>query len=827
MKLQTDKATRVLYSTDASIYHCEPLGVFFPETESDIAEAVRRAREKRVPLLARGAGTSLSGQAITSGYLIDICSFDHVRIAGGRAIVGPGAVIDSIDRAAAPHGLRFGPTPASSNRATIGGLLANNGTGARSIRFGMAEDCLLSARVMLSDGSIRTFRHGDLSTDPLTSKVLSISEPFRNSTRWPRTWRNASGLNLRGIYNRNSLLPLFCGSEGSLGIILEAEIVLVPRATKSRLAIYFYDDLVSAMRAVPALLETGPSAIELMDENVLRLAKESKRYRMRVITETPPAVLIVEHEDELPTLSGARMILDDPADQADVWNTRKEGLGILMSTRAARRPLPFIEDCAVPVPALPEYVTRLSGILRKHGTEGAYYAHASAGCLHIRPLLDLSSKPDRERMDAIMEETVDLVAELGGTLTGEHGDGRSKTPYHERIFGKELVEAFEKVRDAFDPHRIFRAAGETTLRADRPVRKRPDLVPEIDRCNGEGACRKMSGVMCPSYQATGDESLSTRGRANLLRAWTEGHPVEEALDASLSKCLACKACSFECPSQVDMARLKSEYIAERGPGITDRFFANYESLSKLGRRFGMPLEKLVKRIAGIHPRAPLPRPTPKGFMREFHVPNPDALLFIDTHIEYYEPQIGEAAMKVFERMKLKVLPVRPGCCGRPAYSRGIIDRKPLDFPGTCPIIVVEPSCLSMFTEDRKDSSGRFVSLEEFVIAHADRLGPLSSGAITFHSHCHQKAMGRSAESRAMLALAGNVTEIDSGCCGMAGSFGYEHYDLSLAIAEDRFLPSLRKAKGTMIAASGRSCREMAGRHGIAARHPIEILADSL
>lgn len=683
----------------------------------------------------------------------------------------------------------------------------------------MASDHLLSARVLLSDGTLREFRRDDLDrNDPFTSAVLAVADPIRDSKRWPKIWRNASGLDVRGIYKRNSLLPLLCGSEGSLGIILEAEISLVPRAKRSQLAIFYYPDLVTAMRAVPALLETQPSAIELMDHHLLALAQESKRYKMRVITGMPPALLIVEWEDgdhsaEARNL-GAEMILDDPADQADVWNTRKEGLGILMSTRTDRRPLPFIEDCAVPVASLPEYVTRLSAILKRHGTEGAYYAHASAGCLHIRPLLDLRREDDRMRMDAIMDETVDLIAELGGTLTGEHGDGRSKTPYLARVFGRELVEAFDRIRAVFDPTGTFKPSGETRLR--------PMGFGEVDRCNGEGACRKNTGVMCPSFQATGDEALSTRGRANLLRAYFAGEDVAEALDATLSKCLACKACSAECPSQVDMARLKAEYIAKRGPTWRDRFYGNYDLLSRVGRKAGIPFEGLVKRLIGIHPNITMPRPARKG-IPEIHVDKPDAILFIDTHIEYYEPQIGLAAMKLFDRMKLRVQPLRPGCCGRPAYSRGLLDEvKPLNFPGTCPVIVVEPSCLSMFENDT-----RFVSIESFLLDHADRLPRCPSEDITFHAHCHQKAMGKSGESKALLGLIGTVTEIDAGCCGMAGSFGYEHYSLSLAIAEDRFLPALRKAHGSILSASGRSCREMAARHGMRAKHPVEVLADAL
>ena len=868
--IRSDAATKRLYSTDASIYICEPAGAALPRSEEELAELVHWASKEGVTLLPRGAGTSLSGQAITSGVIVDLSSWNSIRIEGDRAHVQPGAVIDAIDRAASPTGYRFGPTPASSNRATIAGLLANNGTGARSIKFGMASDHLHSARVLLSTGEIRRFTRGDLERgDSLAAAVLEIADPVKDSPRWPRTWRNASGLDIRGIYTRHSLLPLFCGSEGSLGIILDSEVSLVPRAQSSMLAIFFYDDLVAAMRHVPALLETGPSAIELMDRRVIEQARRSRNFELRLIKETPEALFVVEYEDKDETARalalGAKLILKEPADQKEIWTTRKEGLGLLMSMRGQRRPIPFIEDCAVPVEKLPEYVERLDGIIRRHGTEGAYYAHASAGCLHIRPLLDLHRPEEIETMDAITSETVDLVAELGGTLTGEHGDGRSKTPYHDRIFGKELVGAFDRIRKVFDPAGIFRPAGDTRYRTQQPARPwkpalrwETDFLDEVERCNGEGACRKMDGVMCPSFQASGDESLSTRGRANLLRGLLAGEDLTDAISVSLEKCLGCKACSSECPSQVDMAAMKAEFIHHRGPTLRDRFFGHYEKLAQAGRLFGVPLESLVKKAIGVHPKSMLPVPTLTGFFERWRKQQQsppaaaggkyDAILFVDTHMEYFEPAVGLAAMKIFEAIGLKVFPSRPGCCGRPAFSRGLVDKaraevEKLIFPGDYPVIVIEPSCLSMFQEDSLKLSDhgsslakRAVGIETFLLRHEDRLRDMLArsavaapgDAVLFHTHCHQKAAGSNGAAVRILNLFQPATEINSGCCGMAGSFGYEkeNYNLSLAVAEDRFLPALRKAGG-VVAASGRSCREMAARHGLTALHPVQLMADRL
>jgi FAD/FMN-containing dehydrogenase/Fe-S oxidoreductase len=865
VKVHTDLATRLLYATDASIYRCVPMGVIFPRDDDDLRAALAVAREEKLPFLARGAGTSLSGQAITSGVIADLSAWNAIRIEGDVARVGTGAIIDAIDRAAAPHGLRFGPAPASSNRATIGGLMVNNGTGARSLIYGMASDHLLSARVMLSDGSVRTFARGDLDReDSLARDVMAAIEPVLDSPRWPRTWRNASGLDLRGVRRHNSLLPLLCGSEGSLGILLEAAVKLVPKPERSQLALFYYDDLVTAMKHVPALLATKPSAVELMDRTLLELARKSPKFELKVIQDSPTAVLVVEYENRDASAEaralGARMVLDDPASQREVWNTRKEGLGILCSRRGKRRPIPFIEDCAVPVDLLPEYVTRLDAIIRGNGTEGAYYAHASAGCLHIRPLLDLHDPEDRARMTRITEETVDLVAELGGTLTGEHGDGRSKSPYLERVFGPELVAAFDAVRRAFDPTGILRPAGETSMRIDDEKRPRRDVSTlmtwpepfdrEVERCNGEAACRKVDGVMCPSFQATGDESLSTRGRANLMRAWLEGEAVEEALDETLRKCLACKACSSECPSQVDMSALKAEYRNTRPPTMSDYFFGHFAELAEIGRRMGAAATgrwaaAFAKRLAGIHENCDLPAPVAESFLtRCGPVPaaaDADAILFVDTHIEYFEPEIGLAAMKLLEALGIKVAPVRTECCQRPAFSRGLLRkaRRALEtfaIPGDQPVIVIEPSCLSMLQADAPKLvpalaplARRVISIEAFLLQHATRLAailPRERSAALLHTHCHQKATGESGSVARLLEIAFDVKPVHAGCCGMAGSFGYERatYPLSVAIAEDRYLPALRAAGDRRIAVPGRSCREMAARAGIQARHPVELLA---
>ncbi len=861
--LCTDKATRLAYAFDASIFQCEPLGVFFPKEETQLQNFVRLANEFQIPLLPRGAGSSLSGQAVTGGVIVDLSAWQKIELLEGKVRVQPGVIIDEIDKKAAEQKKRFGPAPASSNRATIGGLLANNGTGARSILYGMACDQLEEARVLLPTGEIRTFARGDLDrNDGFTKQILAITGAIKDSPSWPKTWRNASGLNIGKIYSQNSLLPLFCGSEGRLGIILEAKVRLVLKPEKSFLGLFFYSSLREAMEDVPRLLKTQPSAVELMDRHILEMAEKTPLFERSLLGETlPEATLIVEYENqenyEEVRSWGAQKILATKLAQDQIWKMRKAGLGILMSTRGKRKPIPFIEDCAVPVDQLPEYVEGLEKILKEEDTFGAFYAHASAGCLHIRPLLDLDTALDQNRMANIMKKCIPLLKELGGTLSGEHGDGRTKGPYLEELLGKDLIIAFDKIQKIFDPEGIFRPYGQAQLRKRPPKNHWKRLSwpqgfsAEIAQCNGEGACRKKTGMMCPSFQATGNELLSTRGRANLLRAFLAGENVTTALKTSLSQCLACKACSQECSSQVDMALLKAEYTYQQGCTWQDHFFARFSQLSRLGNLFPsqkIPFPQIIKKTVGIDSRCDLPQLSKKSFSQQYQAhkkyhSNPDAFLFIDTHTEFYEPEIAWAALKICHHLKLSLQPLFLGCCARPAFSRGVLDLaqkqiNKLSFPKTNqPILVIEPSCLSMLKEDalRLDPSPqnwtpRIQSIESYLLPKLQSSPPKNTSlqTILYHCHCHAKTAGLANTGKDLLACIAPVQETDAGCCGMAGSFGYEkkNYDLAMKIAQDRFFPALTQHKGE-IALNGRSCREMAMRIGEKGRHPLEIIADYL
>ncbi|MDQ7820171.1 MAG: FAD-linked oxidase C-terminal domain-containing protein [Armatimonadota bacterium] len=943
-EVRFDQVTRVLYSTDASIYQVLPLGVVIPRDADDVATTLRLCAEEGVPVLPRGAGTSLAGQAIGRAVVID-CSRWMDRIleidpSARLARVQPGVVQDALNAAAAAYGLRLGPDTATSNRATLGGMIGNNSAGMRSVVYGKMVDHVVALRVLLWDGA-------ELATGPLDDAALRARREERTrggelyrvvldevdahreeiARRYPRLLRRVAGYNLPELLERPfNLSRLLVGSEGTLGVVAEATVRLVPRPPCAAVAVVHFDDLLAALEAVPAILPLRPSAVELIDRQVLEMTRAQLEYarRMTFVRGDPAALLVVEfsgdHPDEVrdrlsaleAALAGVRgayavVRAEDPAAQDNIWQVRKAGQGLLQGIRGDSKPITFVEDTAVPPERLAPYIRRVMGILERHGVRAAIYAHASVGCLHVRPYVSLKDAREIATMRAIAEEVGELVLEFGGAFSGEHGDGLVRSWFLERYYGPVVYGVFRRIKRAFDPHgllnpgKIVDAPPMTeNLRYGPGYRTREvpttfdwsrdgGFARAVEMCSGVGACRKLdAGTMCPSFMVTREEMHSTRGRANLLRAILSGllPPAEltgRALYEALDLCLECKGCRAECPATVDMARLKAEVLAHHyrvhGIPLRARLFAHIHHLSRLGAKAApastwvvqaAPTRWLLDRLGGIDRRRPLPpfaRPTFDAWWRRNArrttavADRPRVVLFADTFMRYHYPEVGRAAVGILERLGYRVEVPEVTCCGRPMISKGLLEAArararenlrrlaPYAAEGV-PIVGCEPSCLLTFRDEIPDLvpgeqaapvARRAVLIDEFLHGHIQAHGwpgsaaesnGLAPGKILLHGHCHQKALVGTRPAREVLRAAGfQVEEVDSGCCGMAGSFGFEreHYELSLAIGERRLLPAVRALPPEVpVVAMGVSCRQQIA-HGAGRRavHLVELLADAL
>lgn|SRR5574341_463343 len=939
-----DRVTRLIYSTDASIYQMMPVGVVFPRNGDEVMAAVEVARKHGVPLLPRGGGSSLNGQAINHAIILDfsrhmdqIVEVDPER----RAVrVQPGMTLGLLNQRLQAQGLMFGPDPASAERATIGGIVGNNSTGAHSIVYGMTGDHVLALDTVLSDGSHVTLDslNGDhwetRAKRPglegqLYAAMPDLLERYADHirTRYPRTFRNVAGYALDKLLDVDNpnLARLLVGSEGTLAITLEATLNLVPVPKHKRLALVHFSDQRASLEAVPPMLESDPSAIELMDRTLIDLTREKAEYRrlLTFIEGQPEVVQIVEYAGESEAQLDAGVdrlrdvlnrlghrdpivVLADPRQQANVWYVRKVGLGILTSVKGDAKPIPFIEDAAVPVEYVADYVTRIVDVCHHAGADRvAVYGHASAGCVHVRPMVNLKTADGIRQLRDIAQGSVDLVTEFGGTTSSEHGDGMCHGEFTAQLYGPQMLEAFREVKRLFDPDYRLNPGkiidtpvidDETLMRygTNYAVSLEPretmfsyesdgGFARAIEACSGVGVCRKVhQGVMCPSFMATRDEVHSTRGRANILRLAMVGMLGPEGMTSEqvynvLDLCLSCKACKRECTSNVDMTKLKAEFLhgyhQKHGVPVRSRLFANIATLNRLGQPF-QPLANLMlagpgkwlMTALGVHPDRTLPQLAPQtftGWFRRHHDERRSAekqvAFFHDTFMQHNDPRIGQAAVQVLEAAgyQITVLEQR-ACCGRPALSKGLLDEArrlaahniallaPYARQGI-PIVGCEPSCIGALVDEYSDllpgEDARLIAqntmlIDTFLIREAEAgrfeldFEP-TPRTVVFHGHCNQKALFGTADTLAMLGLIPNCTvqEVESSCCGMAGSFGYEqeHYDLSLKLAEMSLAPAVRKAAPeTIIAATGTSCREQI-RHttGREALHPIEILAGAL
>ncbi|AKU09413.1 FAD-binding and (Fe-S)-binding domain-containing protein [Haloferax gibbonsii] len=963
-EVKFDEYAQVLYATDGSIYQARPAGVVLPRDVDDVRAAVETATSHGVPVLPRGTGSSLGGQTVGRGcvvidftkYMDDIVDIDP---SAKRATVQPGCVQDHLDAALAEHGLKFAPDPASSNRSTVGGGIGNNSTGAHSVRYGITDAYTEELQVILADGSLIHTREVVLDSDEYESilaqddleaniyrTVRGLVENHESEieNKYPSLKRSVSGYNLQKVIYENddgeeviNLSKLFVGAEGTLGVIVEATVSLVTKPDETALALYCFDDLVDAMEAVPEALEFPVSAVELMDDEVFRLARESEGYAeyAEPIPEGAKAALMLEWDDELVddfeaavadtnahfVDSGAAFdVLEAYSEESQgrLWKLRKAAIPLLMSLEGDPKPYPFIEDATVPPEELAEYVQKFEEVLEDHGTSAAYFAHAGSGTLHIRPILNLKENEGIEKMHSITDDVTDLVVEHHGAFSGEHGDGMARTEFNPKMYGPELWGAFKELKTAFDPDWMFNP-GNVVYRdgpsdpgpdSDRGVgadmrenlRYGPDyqsVEPQtaidfddeggfshlVELCNGCGTCRQTdSNTMCPTYRASKEEVQTTRGRANMLRAAISGELPEDELYSErfqtevLDLCVGCKGCKSDCPTGVDMAKLKSEvkhqYHQKEGTSLRSRVFGNIDTLSKIGSKLAplsnaaaeLPGSRLVmEKVLGISSERELPSFSSESLEEWFEarggssVSPADArgkvLLFPDTYTNYNYPEPGKAAVEVLEAANVHVrIPSDLEASGRAAFSMGMLDTardraqhnvgrlRPYVDDGWS-VVFVEPSDAVMFQDEYLDlldgtgvelvSGSAYGIMEYLDVVRADDHLDFDAPAetLTYHGHCNQKATNKDHHAVGVLRRSGYAVDpLDSSCCGMAGSFGYEeeHYELSKGIGEILF-GQVDESPGDVVTAPGASCRSQLGDRPGESRppHPIEKMAEAL
>ena len=933
-----DRPSRLLYATDASLYEMEPVAVVFPRTPADAAAAVDVVRGHGVPVLPRGGGTSLAGQGVNHAVVLDFTRHMHgvLEIDADRRLarVQPGLVLSELNKAARPYGLHYPIDPSTANRATIGGGIGNNSCGTHSGLYGKTVDVVESMDVILSDGEGMRFdqvderrlralmdaggREGRLYRD---LRELAERERAEIGERFPDIPRRVSGYNLETLLDPEgvNLSQMVVGSEGTLAVVTEATVQLAPLPARRGILAAHFGTLIEAAEATVAANSHKPAAIELVDDIIIERCRSSVGYAplAEFVIGEPGAILLIEcfADNDADLVSQLRTIQSelesrgmgyafvtetDPAAQARMWQMRQAGLGLLMSMHGDPKPGAFVEDTAVPPERLPEFVARFDSAVRAKGLRAGYYGHAAAGCLHIRPVVNVKDPVGLDQTEALASEIADLVVEFGGSLSGEHGDGIVRGAFMEKMFGPRLVEAFREAKQIFDadgllnpgkiidtpPFRDNLRLGPETINHDPhgwlDFSSEGGLARAVEMCNGQGACRKFDGGMCPSFMVTQDEEHSTRGRANLLRQVLNGAmPLEELsgdrLHDALDLCVECKACKAECPSGVDLAKIKYEVLAHRhrehGVPLRDRAFANISSLLRAGSFAptlanlvaSTPIAKFALRRLGVNTSRSMPRLASETFNQWFRkrmapADQPvrgDVVLFDDTFTNFVHPEVGIAATTIIEALGYRVIRVENrACCGRTSISKGLLDDARslaernvsalVEFAESgAPIVGTEPSCLLTLRDEyplllRNEAASRVAArallFDEWLAREleAQDVGAIFAGEhgpLMLHAHCHQKALAGFDQTLAVLRRAGYEAEvIDTGCCGMAGSFGFEaeHHEMSRRMGELRLFPAIRSARHIPVAVTGVSCRQQIGHFTDAQpRHVVEYLADAL
>ena len=861
-ELLEDDVSRGVYSTDASMFQITPVAVLTPKDAQDVVAAVNFCRSNRVPIVPRGGGTSLAGQAVGEALIIDCSRHMNaiLEIDSSRRIarVQPGVLRDQLNAALKPHGLHFAPDPATADRATIGGMIATNSAGMRSVRYGMTIDHVETVTMVLADGETIKLGTGlPAAPHPLTDRLRTLLTPLRDEIlrRFPKVARRSGGYALDAFTGPQpwNFAKMVAGSEGTLGIVVEAEVNLEPLPCQSRVLLAMYRELDGCLRSIEGLVDLRPSAVELMDENVIRQARQNRLTAeiCRIVPGDPAAVLVIEVTGNDPSEvesraeemqrrvmeSGAAsdcLLCRDAAQAKAVWEMRNAALGLLSNIQGARKPVPYIEDAAVPLPCLASYIAEVLAVCRRHEQPVALFAHAGVGLLHVRPMHDLHQPEELAKMRRIQREVFELVRRHGGSWSGEHGDGLIRGMYNREFFGDRLYEAFQQVKRLFDPPGLMNPGkivetppewtGTRYSGGYRPekvetifrFREHGDVLGEVEACNGVGACRKLgSGTMCPSYMATRDERHSTRGRANALRLaitnqiGEEGWFREEVHDA-LDLCLGCKACKKECPNAVDVSRLKAEVWNAAGYG--SRLFGRIDEYAPLASAFSGVVNALgrsglarffLRKFAGLDPTRPLPVFARERFSNWAARQKPagqgtGVFLFIDTWTEFFEPEVGRAAFEVLTAAGYCVHTRWLGDSQRAAISQGMLFRA--RFQGSLlmrelaaeaaagrPVLVLEPSCASSLKDDLPDlvpnmeeatRAAAAVRLADEFLAGEVRAGrarlQLGGGdaplELLHHGHCHQKALFRDADSLDLLRQLPNVLLRDS-AAGCCGMAG--------------------------------------------------------